>query len=260
MTVASAAQSGLAFLRQYHRERPLDLDDDRFVRLHEWFLRELSTIDSLADHLSDAECADYGAICSRCHRRYLAIKEMQANKNLLAVAMNAGASTGKSLTGFGRRVYDRVRDLRKLVDFRNCENVVMVGSGAFPATLLWLRDNFPLLRYVGLDIDPGCVTMATDLVGALGIDNVHFELIDGRRYHFGGFDFAYIANHVVPKRAVLEQIARSTSVRQVVVREPTPVGELLAEAVRPDLPPAFVADAAGAVGGIMSYDLLLRRV
>jgi hypothetical protein len=279
-TVVTETQSGLGFLRQYQRETPLDLDDDRFVRLHEWFLHELSTIDSLADHLNDAERSSYGDLCSRCHKRYLAIKEALANKNLLAVARNAGTPTGEHLSGYGRNAspplvttqlaaFRSWRDsnptyqpssLRTLLDFRNCENIVMVGSGAFPATLLWLRDNFPMLRYVGLDIDPGCVKTAAELVAALGIDNVDFELIDGRRFDFDGFDFVYVANHVVPKRAVLEQIARSTSVRQVVVREPTPIGELLAEAVKPNLPPVFVADAARAAGGIMSYDLLLRRV
>jgi hypothetical protein len=35
--------------------------------------------------------------------------------------------------------YDRVRDLRTLVDFRNCKNVVMVGSGAFRSA--WPRDQ-----------------------------------------------------------------------------------------------------------------------
>ena len=266
--MAIAVQSGLAFLYQYLQEHPLDLDDDRFVRLHEWFLHELSTIDEFADYLNDAERASYGAICSRCHKRYLAIKEVQANKNLLAIARNAEALTGENLNGFDRNAYpalvgwrasNQPSNLRTLLDFCNCENVVMVGSGAFPATLLWLRDNFPMLRYVGLDIDPGCVKMATELVAALGIDNVHFELIDGRQHDFGGVDFVYVANHAVPKRAVLEQIAYSTSVRQIVVREPTPRGELLAEAVRPDLPPVFVADAAGAASGLMSYDLLLRR-
>ena len=271
-TVASAGQSGPAFLRQYHQERPLDLDDDRFVRLHEWFLRELSTIDTLAHHLNATERANYGAICSRCHKRYLAIKEAQANKNLLAVARNGGMSTGGNLSGLGRSAYPLTAgsrainptfksssSLRTLLDFRGCKNVVMVGSGAFPATLLWLGDNFPKLHYVGLDIDPGCVTMATELVTALGIDNVHFEPIDGRLYNYGSADFVYVANYVVPKRAVLEQIARSTSVRRVVVREPTRGGELLAEAVRFDLPSVFVADAAGAEAGIMMYDLLLRR-
>jgi hypothetical protein len=278
-TVASAAQSGPAFLRQYHQERPLDLDDDRFVRLHEWFLHELSTIDTLADHLNATERANYGAVCSRCHKRYLAIKEAQENKNLLAIARNAGTSTGENLGGFGRSAFPPLTttqlaafrggrgfnpacqssSLRTLLDFRGCKNVVMVGSGAFPATLLWLSHNFPTLHYVGLDIDPGCVTMATELVTALGIDNVHFEPIDGRQYNYGSADFVYVANYVVPKRAVLEQIARSTSVRRVVVREPTRGGELLADPVRSHLPSAFVVDAAGAEAGIMMYDLLLRR-
>jgi len=281
-TVASAAQSGPAFLRQYHQERPLDLDDDRFVSLHEWFLHELSTIDNLADHLNATERTNYGAICSRCHKRYLAIKEAQENKTLLAKVRNAGTSTEeKNLTGFGRNAFPpltttqlaafrggrgfnpacQASSLRTiLLEFRNCTNVAMVGSGAFPATLLWLRDNFPTLRYVGLDVDPGCVKMAAELVAALGIDNVHFEPIDGSLYDFGGFDFVYVANYVVPKRAVLEQIARSTSVRRVVVREPTRGGELLADPVKPHLPPAFVVDAAGAASGLMQYDLHLRRV
>jgi len=271
---------GLTFLRKYDAEHPLDLDDDLFVKLHECFLYELSTIDNLADHLNDAERTSYGDLCSRCHKRYLAIKEVQANKKLVAIARNAGTPPGENLSGFGRSAspplmttqlaaFRSWRDsnssyhpssLRTLLDFSNFENVVMVGSGAFPATLLWLRENFPTLRYVGLDIDPGCVRMATELVATLGIDNVDFGLIDGRQYDFDGFDFVYVANHVVPKRAVLEKIARSISVRQVVVREPTSTGDLLAEAVRPNLPLVFVAEGAGAVGGFMSYDLLLRRV
>ena len=251
-------QSGFAFLRQYHQESPLDLDDDRFVRLHEWLLRELSAIDTIAK-LTPGERAIYRDLCSRCQKRYLVIKEAPAYKSLLAVGRNAGPSIGENLGGFGRTVYDRVRDLKKLVDFSNCKNVVMVGSGAFPATLLWLHDNFPTLHYVGLDIDPGCVKMATELMTALGIDNIHFELVDGRQYDFDGTDFVYVANHVVPKRSVLDQIARSTSVRQVVVREPTPQGELLSEAVKLDLPSAFIPEAAGSEGGTMSYDLMLRR-
>jgi predicted O-methyltransferase YrrM len=253
------ARSGLALLQQYYEQRPLDLDNDRFVEVHEWFLRELPTI-APEDHLDETDLTSYRELCSRCHKRYVAIKEAQANKILLAIAKNAGTSTGEKLSGFGRMAYDRVRDLKTLVDFRSCKKVAMVGSGAFPATLLWLRDHFPTIHYVGLDIDSSCVKLASELVAALGFDNVQFKISDGRQYDFGGIDFVYVAAYVTPKRAVLEQIARSPSVRQVVVREPTPRGgELLAEAVRPHLPPFFVADAAGAVGGIMSYDLRLRR-
>jgi hypothetical protein len=270
--VASAAQSGLAFLRQYHQEYPLDLDDDQFMRLHERFLRELSKIDTIRGHLNDTDCATYGTTCSRCHKRYLAIKEAQANKNLLAAVRNGGAS-GEILSGLARSAYPPTAgrmainsafkpssSLGTLLDFRDCKNVVMVGSGSFPITLLWLRENFPMLRCVGLDIDPDCVNMATELVTALGVNNIHFETIDGRDYDYSGADFVYVANYVVPKRAVLEQIARNGSVRWVLVREPTRGGELLAEAVRFDLPSVFIAEAAGAESGIMMYDLLLRRV
>jgi hypothetical protein len=247
------------FLREYYEQRPLDLDNDHFAEVHEQFLRELPRI-TVADY-NEIKHTSYRELCFQCHKRYVAIKEAQANKNPLAIARNAETPTGEKLSGFSRMAYDRVRDLRTLVDFRNCKNVVMVGSGAFPSTLLWLRDHFPMIHYVGLDIDPPCVKMATELVEALGFDNVHFKAIDGRQYDFGGIDFVYVGNYVVPKRAVLEQIARSSSVRQLVVREPTPAGgELLAEAVKSNLPPAFVADTAGAIGGIVSYDLLLRRV
>jgi hypothetical protein len=272
VTVGVKAQSSLSFLRQYQQQNPFDLDDDRFVKLHEWFLRELSTIDTLA-HLNAAERANYATICSRCHKRYLAIKEAKANKSLLAAAGNGGTSKRGNLSGFGRSAYPPTAGsmainptfkpssgLRALLDFRDCKNVVMVGSGGFPATLLWLSDNFPTLHYVGLDIDPVCVRMAIELVAALDIDNVHFEIIDGRQYNYGSADFVYVGNYVVPKRGVLEQIARSTSVRQVVVRDPIRGGELLAEAVKSDLPPTFVVDAAGAESGVMMHDLLLRRV
>ena len=257
-TIGSAAHPDLTFLAHYQQQCPFDLDDDRFVRLHEWFLRELSTIERFPD-LDGAQRASYRRFCSRAHKRYLGIKEAQESNKLLSLSRNMGSSTAENLAGFGRSVYDRVRDLKKLVNFSDCENAVMVGSGGFPATLLWLRDNFPRVHYIGLDLNPDCVKIAAELVRSLGIDNIHFTVVDGRHYDFVDADFVYVANHVVPKRTVLEQIARSSSVRQVVVREPTSVGELLAEAVRPNLPAGFVADATGAAGGIMSYDLLLRR-
>ena len=278
--MCGATPSGLAFLRQYYQQHPVDLDDDNFATLHEWFLRELSTVDSLAGLLNDVERTSYRNLCSRCHKRYLAIKEMLANKKLLAGLRKAESSAAANLADYSRNASPSLtttqltsfrswRDsntnfqssnLSALLDLRNCENAVMVGSGAFPGTLLWLRGKFPRVHYVGLDIDADCVKMATELVAAMGFDNVRFEQFDGQQYDFTGIDFVYVANHVVPKKAVLQQIARSPSVHQVVVREPTPVGELLSEAVRPDLPPTFVPDASNPASGLMSYDLLLRRV
>ena len=161
--------------------------------------------------------------------------------------------------GFGRNAYERVRDLKDMVDFRACHSVVMVGSGAFPATLFWLHDHFPHMQYVGLDIDTRCVAMATLLTKATGMNNIHFEVVNGSYYNFRGADFVYIANQVIPKRAVLEQISRRAGPLQVVVREPTRKGELLAEAIRHDLPSEFAIETAGTGSqDFLSYDLSLR--
>jgi len=255
-------RSSVRFLEKCRDEQLSAPDDDKFICLHESFLDALSTMDDLVDDLEDSERASFAAFFSRSQKRYLAIKERTANERVLALASCDRTSPAeRMLDGFDRNAYERVRDLKILVDFRNCQNVVMVGSGAFPATLLWLHDHFPAFRYTGLDIDPGCVSLATSLATALGIGNMQFAQVDGTYYDFDGVDFVYVANHVVSKKAVLQQIARSVSVRQVVVREPTRRGELMAEAVRYELPPDFAIGAAGTESGrFMSYDLFLSRV
>jgi hypothetical protein len=255
---ASHMRSRGGFLAHYRREQLRALDDDHFARIHDSFLRELSIMGE--DGLDEAERSFHAAFFSLSQKRYLAIKERRATERLLSLGRGADLPVEAVLDGFDRSAYERVRDLKVLVDFRTCRTVVMVGSGAFPATLLWLRDHFPELCYCGLDIDPECVAMANKLATSIGADNMRFILADGTAYGFDGADFVYIANHVVPKRGVLEQIARNPSVRQVVVREPTRHGELLAETVRYNLPDAFIIAAAGEESGqFLSYDLALRR-
>jgi hypothetical protein len=235
--------------------------EERFVGAHEAFLDELAAIDDDVIERSGEGLAAYADFFSRCQRRYLAIKEKEANDRMLAAIDGVACTVAERMTaGFGRDSYERVRDLKDMVDFGACREVVMVGSGAFPATLFWLHDHFPALRYTGLDVDAGCVEMASKLARAMGIDNMRFEVVDGSRFDFANADFVYVANHVTPKKAVLARISRSGSSAQVVVREPTRRGKLLAEAVCDDLSSAFVAQSSGIESrAFLSYDLLLRR-
>jgi len=235
--------------------------DEQFVGAHEAFLRELVSIDDdLLDRL-DGRLTAYAEFFSRCQRRYLAIKEKEANA-VMMTRLDGVACTvaARMVDGFGRDSYERVRDLKDMVDFGACRHVVMVGSGAFPATLFWLHDHFPALRYTGLDVDAGCAEMATKLAKTMGIDNMRFEVVDGSCFDFAGADFVYVANHVTPKKAVLRQVSSSGSNAQVVVREPTRRGKLLAEAVRDELPSAYAVQSSGIESrAFLSYDLLLRR-
>jgi hypothetical protein len=143
-----------------------------------------------------------------------------------------------------------------MVDLRTCRQLVMVGCGAFPSTLLWLSDHFPSIHCVGLDIDPMCVMLASQLAKALGRANLRFENMDG-----GEFDYSvYVANHVAPKRTVLEKLLQYAAPGlHVVVREPTCLGELLAEPVRTQLPAGLVIQASGETSQtFFSYDLFLK--
>lgn len=251
--------SGEHFLEQY-RKRLSAVSGEEFVDAHENFVRDLAwRQDDPTDGLGSDEHTAFAAFFTQCQRRYLAAKEQQESEAMLAGGKSAADSAIASLhKGFGRDAYRRVADLIDMVP--NCRTVVMVGCGAFPATLFWLRDYFPSVRYTGIDTNARCVATAAKLAEAMGLE-MEFRVVDGSDYNFAGADFVYVANHVTPKKSVLEQVARSSSATRVVVREPTRKGELLAEAVRFDLPEHFAVERAGVESPIfLSYDLLLRRV
>jgi hypothetical protein len=171
--------------------------DEQFVSTHESFVRETAgREDDPTEGLNTNERASYAIFFSRCQRRYLAVKEKEANESMMALVNGAiTVSAAKNISkGFGRSAYERVRDLKNIVDFRACHSLVMVGSGAFPATLFWLRDHFPHMRYVGLDIDPRCVEMATLLTTAMGMNNVQFQVCNGNHFDFDGANVVYVAN------------------------------------------------------------------
>jgi 16S rRNA G1207 methylase RsmC len=252
--------SGGAFLEHY-RMVLATADVETFVVGHESFVRELAV--RIGDPLEDVDAGrrmGFIAFFSQCQRRYLALKERDASEEILGAANGNRYAVENMSNQFGRDVYDRVGDLRHMLRLRKCRNIVMVGCGAFPATLIWLSNHFPETRCTGIDVDHRCVEAAAQVTKAMRIENVQFETIDGSHYDFDGVDFVYVANQVIPKKAVLRQVGRSVSVSHVVVREPAPRGELLAEAVRYDLPSAFAIQGQGTESPtFLSYDLILRR-
>ncbi len=253
--------SGCNFLEQ-HQKRLSTVGEVEFVVAHERFVYELATRqDDPAEGLDANQRIGFAAFFSQCQRRYLAIKEREANEEMMAVLNGDNFTALENISNsFGRDAYERVSDLQSLIDFCTCRSVVMVGCGAFPATLFWLLDHHPGASYVGLDIDPRCIEKATEVIKAMGVDKIHFGTIDGSHYDFDGVDLVYVANQVIPKKAVLDQASRSDSVTHVVVREPTSRGELLAEAVRHDVPSGFVVENKGSESStFLSYDLLLSR-
>jgi hypothetical protein len=138
----------------------------------------------------------------------------------------------------------------------------MVGCGALPMTLFWLYDHYPSMDYVGLDIDAGCVELASQVMNNLNVKGIRILNQDGRDFDFSGVDFIFIANQVTPKKAILEQIAGTSDIdAQVIVRNPTRLGKLLAECIRNNIPPGFYIQHEGEESqAFLSLNLFLNRI
>jgi Methyltransferase domain len=262
MTISSGADSENLSLIEYlnrHLQLISQSREEEFPARHEAFVAGLQSYSEQQPGASDI--AHYSTAFSAFQRRYLAFKERLATEDLSQVLAASSSRIGDRLTDrFAKDSYQRVKELLVLADLRDCRRLVMVGCGAFPATLLWFSDQLPAIDYIGLDIDPDCVLLANRMAEALGRRNLRFETVDGSDFNYSGADFVYIANQVAPKRKVLEQLLQyATPQLQVAVREPSHLGELLAAPVRRDLPPGFAICASGPVSpAFLSYDLLLR--
>lgn len=221
----------------------IDINNDRgFISLYEKFIRDFSTCDVNAfDRMEKSVFLYHSVFFTNCQRRYLSIKERESVKSLLEAEKKGNCSLRDLLSfQFGKNSYDRVTDLSEKIDFTRCRRAVMVGCGALPATLLWLYDHYPTIDYVGLDSDADCVALASKAMNALKIKGMRIVNWDGREFDFSGVDFIFIANQVSPKKALLEQVANTSDTDlQLVVRNPTCLGKMLAECIRDNFPPGF---------------------
>ncbi len=255
-------QSGKTILGDY-RIGLATAKDDEFLALHEEFIRWLANLEESA--IKELEQQDYLAqhqeFFTACQRRYLAAKERQEVNSLLEKNKTVNRSIGDRLmSGFGINTYERVQDLCQMVDFSHCQRCVMVGCGALPATLFYLYDRYPKLEYIGIDIDSVAIAKAKETISWLGIEKICLVEADGSKFDYVEAGFVYIANQVSPKDLVLERIAATADPTvQVVMRDPTRRGKLLADCGKNFLPRQFSLVQKGKESQhFLSLDLFLR--
>jgi hypothetical protein len=236
------------------------LEDLEFACIHETFVEQLGYLpeDSIED-LDDMLLAEYVNFFRSCQRRYLTIKEQEVATSLCNLKITSSEDISKQLAaGFGENSYRRVQDLSGMIKLPKNGTVVMVGCGALPATLFWLRDQDSSMKLIGLDIDPIALGLAGKTVQAMSILGIELQEIDGCDFNYAEADLVYLANQVNSKRSVLERIADTGSDVQVVVRDSTRVGSLLATRVVNDLPPRFRIVSTGHTSkSFLSRDLVL---
>lgn len=77
---------------------------------------------------------------------------------------------------------------KKMVSkFKLCNNLVMVGSGIYPYSMIDLNKEFPNINQVGLDYDKNCVKLSSFLIKKCGIKNINIININGLEY-----DYSYL--------------------------------------------------------------------
>lgn len=109
---------------------------------------------------------------------------------------------------------------------------VMVGCGSLPITLLAFCNEFTDMTFIGIDNSPEAIRKAIDIKTKFDISNLNFDIIDGMNYDYNNANTIFVANTVIPKIKVLEQIAKSAqSQTRIIIRIPVLSGNLLSEDV-----------------------------
>jgi hypothetical protein len=256
------AQSENTILADYCTRLTTNKDDD-FLTVHEEFIGWLASLEeSYIEELEQEDyLAQYKEFFTASQRRYLTVKERQEVNLLLEKSKTIDTLLGDCLmSGFGINTYQRVQGLCQMVDFSDCQKCVMVGCGALPATLFYLYDRYPMIEYVGIDIDSIALAKAKEIIYLLGIEKIKLVESDGCKFDYVEAGMIYIANQVSPKAIVLKRIAETADpIVQVVMRDPTRRGKLLADCGKDDLPDQFsLVQKGNESQHFLSLDLFLR--
>jgi hypothetical protein len=118
------------------------------------------------------------------------------------------------------------------------QELVVAGAGAFPQTLLYLHENTPIHRLVGIDRDPERAYLAKRLIRQCGVEQrIQLVVNDAAFFKYGSADVVIIASLVIGKHEVLGQVAATARPGTLVfLRVPFGWGHLFYEEMHVDGP------------------------
>lgn len=158
---------------------------------------------------------------SRVYDEYEAFFREQNNYYLRAIeAVEAVAVMTKQLndyTSISEMIdYDRIKDryegkkeIIKLLDLDSVRNLVMVGSGPMPETVLYFCENTNIENIIALDNNQEAIYMAGRMINKLGLNRIRLMHVNGVDYDYKDADAVYIASFVSVKDKILDRIAET---------------------------------------------------
>jgi trans-aconitate methyltransferase len=129
-------------------------------------------------------------------------------------------------------VIDNYKMVRKEMDMSNMDDakeLVMVGCGPLPETILFLVDNTNISHITGIDASNEATMIAGGILEAMGHSaRVTLECAHGETYDFSHADVIHIADAVCNKNAVFQNIAKTAKKgTRILVRNPSHLARVL---------------------------------
>lgn len=127
--------------------------------------------------------------------------------------------------------YSKTSDEIQMTGIDNVNNLVMVGCGPLPETILYLSENTDVKSIVGIDYNQEAIYMAGEMIQSLGqSDKVKLMHYNGVEYDYKNADLIIVANFISPKAKVLQRIANTAkNGAKILVRTPILLGKMLYE-------------------------------
>jgi len=84
-------------------------------------------------------------------------------------------------------IKETLKESKTINKFKECKNLIMVGSGIYPYSMIDLYKEYPNINQIGLDYDANCVKLSTFLLQQVNI-NIKIICINGIDYDYSMLD------------------------------------------------------------------------
>lgn len=118
----------------------------------------------------------------------------------------------------------------KMLDFKNCKKLVIVGCGCLPETILYIYENTPIKEIIGLDNNQEAIYIAGEMIRSQKLSNIHLLHYSGMNYDYSKNDIVLISNMVRGKKKILDRIVETAQDNvQILIRTPILLGHMFYE-------------------------------
>lgn len=204
------------------------------------FISSYDYEDIYEDFENSAYCLKNKSFFSYMEQYYTRLLETIEVKKIMLQSLNEKKSfldlLSKNLAMDG---YNQVRTEIGMIDWKGKKNVVMVGCGSLPQTILCLYDNTQASNIVGLDNNQESIYIAREMMKNINSSSrINLQHCEGLNYDYGKADLIYVANFIKPKKKVIDRIAQTAKHgANIIVRSPVSFGRMLYEDALDNLNP-----------------------